>query len=221
MKTGAMKSPGCAAVFCLASLGVWQPAWSDIYVFTDADGAVSLSNIPPDDRYTVLIAAPPQTAVTTVAEAPPPDSGTAVPRLARKARYDSIVDEVSRTSGIESALLHAVISVESRYNPKAVSPKGAAGLMQLMPGTAKRYGAIDAFDPAQNLGAGARYLRDLWKLFGGDLNLVLAAFNAGEHAVMKYGNRVPPYRETLRYVPQVLDYYRRYRAPSTAALAGR
>ena len=105
-----------------------------------------------------------------------------------------------------------MISVESSYNPKAVSNKGAAGLMQLMPGTAKRYGVADAFDPAQKLRGGANYLRDLLKLFDSDVSLALAAFNAGEDAVMKHGNRIPPYRETLRYVPKVLDYYQRYRA---------
>jgi soluble lytic murein transglycosylase-like protein len=107
-----------------------------------------------------------------------------------------VVEEVSRAYGLESALLHAVISVESSYNPKAVSKAGAAGLMQLMPGTAKRYGVADAFDPAQNLRGGANYLRDLLKLFDSDVSLALAAFNAGEDAVMRYGNRIP-YRETL------------------------
>lgn len=185
-----------------------QPGWADIYVYTAADGAVSLSNVPEDDRYTVLIAGPQQAA----APAPVKGASKLSTSLARKARYDRIVEEVSRAYGIESALLHAVVSVESSYNPKAVSKKGAAGLMQLMPGTAKRYGVADAFDPLQNLGGGAKYLRDLLKLFNSDVSLALAAFNAGEHAVMKYGNRIPPYRETVRYVPRVLDYYRRYQA---------
>jgi soluble lytic murein transglycosylase-like protein len=123
-----------------------------------------------------------------------------------------LVDEVSRTYGLESALLHAVISVESRYNPKAKSRKGAAGLMQLMPGTAKRYGVTDRFDPLQNLEGGARYLRDLLRMFDNNVSLTLAAYNAGEHAVAKYGNRVPPYRETRDYVPRVLDFYRQYQA---------
>jgi soluble lytic murein transglycosylase-like protein len=134
------------------------------------------------------------------------------PASARKARYDRVVEKVSRAYGLESELLHAVIAVESSYNPKAVSNKGAAGLMQLMPGTAKRYGVTDAFDPEQNLRGGANYLRDLLKLFDSDVSLALAAFNAGENAVMKHGNRIPPYRETLRYVPRVLDHYNRLRA---------
>lgn len=197
-----------AASWLVLGLLLCRPGWADIYAYTAPDGAVSLSNVPTDDRYTVLVAAAPQAA------APAPVIPSLKPGrgLAKKARYDKVVEEVSRTYGIESALLHAVISVESGYNPKAVSKKGAAGLMQLMPGTAKRYGVADAFDPAQNLRGGANYLRDLLDLFDSDVSLAVAAFNAGEQAVMKHGNRIPPYRETLRYVPQVLDYYQRYRA---------
>jgi soluble lytic murein transglycosylase-like protein len=84
--------------------------------------------------------------------------------------------------------------------------------MQLMPQTAKRYGVADAFDPRQNLDGGARYLKDLLQMFDNDVSLALAAYNAGEHAVAKYGNRIPPYRETLQYVPRVLDFYQRYQA---------
>ena len=194
----------------LLGCGLSRPGWADIYAYTADDGSVSLSNVPTDERYTVLIAAPePAVAATPVAAMRKGKSG-----LARKAGYDQVVDEVSRTYGLESALLHAVISVESRYNPKAVSSKGAAGLMQLMPQTAKRYGVADAFDPRQNLDGGARYLRDLLRLFNNNISLALAAYNAGEHAVMKHGNRIPPYRETLNYVPRVLDFYQRYQAES-------
>jgi soluble lytic murein transglycosylase-like protein len=122
-----------------------------------------------------------------------------------------VVEDAARAHGLDSALLHAVIAVESGYDAKAVSKKGATGLMQLMPATAKRYGVADAFDPAQNVSGGAKYLRDLLDLFDSDTRLALAAFNAGENAVLKYGRRIPPYRETLRYVPKVLDHYRRYR----------
>lgn len=194
------------AILLLLGCGLTRPGWADIYAYTADDGSVSLSNVPTDERYSVLIAASqPAAAVSPVAPIPKAKSG-----LARKAGYDQVVDEVSRAYGLESALLHAVISVESRYNPKAVSPKGAAGLMQLMPQTAKRYGVADAFDPLQNLNGGARYLRDLLRLFNNNTSLALAAYNAGEHAVMKHGNRIPPYRETLNYVPQVLDFYQRY-----------
>ena len=195
------------ATWILLGLCLCRQGWADIYVYTSSDGAVTLSNVPEDDRYTVLVASTPQGGSATVDDARKPVSG-----LARKARFDQVVEEVSRTYGVESALVHAVISVESRYDPKAVSKKGAVGLMQLMPETAKRYGVTDAFDPVQNVAGGARYLRDLLTLFHSDVSLALAAFNAGENAVVKYGNRIPPYRETVRYVPQVLDFYRRYRA---------
>lgn len=190
-------------------LGCWlcRPGWADIYVYTADDGTVSLSNVPTDERFTVLIAAPKQTLATP----PAATVRKGVSGLARKAGYDQVVDEVSRTYGLESALLHAVISVESRYDPKAVSMKGAAGLMQLMPQTAKRYGVTDAFDPRQNLDGGARYLRDLLRMFNNNQSLALAAYNAGEHAVMKHGNRIPPYRETLHYVPRVQAFYQHYR----------
>jgi soluble lytic murein transglycosylase-like protein len=196
------------ATWLLFGLLMCQPAWADIYAYTSADGAVSLSNMPTDDRYTVLVAAVPQAVPAA------PAAAVREPALAsaRKARYDRVVEEVSRDYGLESALVHAVIAVESSYNPKAVSKAGAVGLMQLMPGTAKRYGVADAFDPEQNLRGGANYLRDLLNLFGSDVSLALAAFNAGEHAVIKHGNRIPPYRETLRYVPRVLDHYERFRA---------
>mgnify|MGYP000595493563 CR=1 FL=1 len=196
-----------AASWLLLGLLPCAPGWADIYAYTAADGAVSLSNMPTDDRYTVLVAAVPQ----AVPAAQLAGVRKPAPASARKARYDRVVEEVSRAYGLESALVHAVIAVESSYNPKAVSKAGAAGLMQLMPDTAKRYGVTDAFDPVQNLRGGANYLRDLLNLFGSDVSLALAAFNAGEHAVMKHGNRIPPYRETLRYVPRVLDHYERFR----------
>ncbi len=195
------------AAWLLLGCLLCRPVGADIYAYTADDGTVSLSNVPTDERYTVLIAAPKQVAVVVPAVA----ARKAISGLARKTGYDQVVDDVSRTYGLESALLHAVISVESRYNPRAVSSKGATGLMQLMPQTAKRYGVADAFDPAQNLDGGAHYLRDLLRRFNNNISLALAAYNAGEHAVAKHGNRIPPYRETLDYVPRVLDFYQRYR----------
>jgi soluble lytic murein transglycosylase-like protein len=117
----------------------------------------------------------------------------------------------ARAFSLEPALIHAVISAESGYNPLARSAKGAKGLMQLMPGTAKRYGVDNPLDPEQNIHGGAAYLSYLLKLFGNDLNLALAAYNAGEGTVMEYGNRIPPYQETKQYVPKVLSYYKKYK----------
>ena len=199
-----------AASWLLPGLLLCGSGWADIYAYTAPDGAVSLSNVPGDARYSVLIAAP----QSPDGSATPGRAPTPAPGPAGETRYAAVVEEVSRTYGLDSALLHAVIAVESSYNPRAVSNKGAAGLMQLMPGTARRYGVADAFDPLQNVSGGAQYLRDLLELFDSDVSLALAAFNAGENAVIRHGRRIPPYRETLRYVPKVLDHYRRYRAAS-------
>ena len=184
-----------------------HPAAANIYTFTAADGSVSLSNVPTDDRYALLIGA----EKSEVAPSPTADSSHFPACIAAKAHYDQIVAETAHTYGLESALLHAVISVESRYNPAAVSKKGATGMMQLMPGTAKRYGVADARNPEQNIQGGARYLRDLLAMFNSDLRLTLAAYNAGEGSVKSHGNRIPPFRETMDYVPRVLDFYRKYR----------
>jgi soluble lytic murein transglycosylase-like protein len=126
--------------------------------------------------------------------------------------YGELVTRVAKEHRLEPALLHAVVSVESGYNAAAQSPKGARGLMQLMPDTAARYGVNDIWNPAENLRAGARYLRDLLAMFADNLPLALAAYNAGEGAVTRAGNRIPPFPETARYVPKVLLEYDRYRA---------
>lgn len=204
------------ALMLLLVLGPTGPAWADIYAYTAEDGTVLLSNVPADDRYTVLIAS--QERPLLAGRAGPtvalPHGRDNPPAGGARVEYADIIEQVARASGVESALLHAVISVESRYNASAVSKKGAVGLMQLMPGTAQRYGVTDVFDPLQNLQGGARYLKDLLRLFGSDLELTLAAYNAGEQAVLKHGRRIPPYDETKRYVPLVLDFYRRYQAAS-------
>jgi soluble lytic murein transglycosylase-like protein len=189
----------------LLGIALATPVQADIYSYTASDGAVSLSNVPTDARYRVLIAAPTPAAQgnTTVALA-----HTAQP--AAKVRYNRMVADAARQYGLEDALLHAVISVESHYDARAVSRAGAQGLMQLMPATARRYGVSNRFDPAQNLAGGAQYLRDLMLLFNSDKRLALAAYNAGENAVLKYGRQIPPYRETAQYVPRVLGFYQRY-----------
>lgn len=184
-------------------------ARADIYAYTDADGSVSLSNVPADARYTVLV---PEGANAVLAPAAAASTAAAALRgRAGRSAYDPVIQQVSLRHGLDSALLHAVVSVESGYDPRAVSRAGAQGLMQLMPETARRYGVQDPFDPRQNLDGGARYLRDLLRLFHDDVSLALAAYNAGEAAVARHGNRIPPYGETQRYVPLVLQQYRRAR----------
>ena len=127
-----------------------------------------------------------------------------------------IIDEAAHVADVDSALLMAVIDVESGGDPQAVSPKGATGLMQLMPVTGARQGASNLFDPRQNIAAGARYLRELMRQFG-ELPLALAAYNAGEGAVQKYGGHIPPYAETTSYVPKVIARYGWYRAAMSSA----
>ncbi len=179
---------------CLAETGVFG--------FVDARGELFLSNVPDDDRYRRV-----DTAKLFEAEI----GASPVAQVKRQRAYDLIVARVAHESGLESALLHAVISVESGYNAKAVSRRGASGLMQLMPETAKRFGVVDAFDPADNVRAGAQYLHALLTLFDNDIPLALAAYNAGEAAVIKYGRRIPPYRETTAYVPRVVRIYEGFR----------
>ncbi|WP_124949907.1 lytic transglycosylase domain-containing protein [Sulfuriferula thiophila] len=174
-------------------------AWADIYSYTDENGGLHFSNIPDDPRYRSVLKTPPN-------EAAPASFASHIQPI-KQQRYAPLVASAAKAYQLEPALLHAVISAESGYNPLAKSPKGAIGLMQLMPATAKRYGISDAYDPAQNIQAGAQYLRDLMRLFNNDLNLTLAAYNAGENAVMRYGNQIPPYTETMLYVPKVLKNY--------------
>ena len=140
----------------------------------------------------------PRSAYTYVARVP------AV--LTRRPFHQEIVS-AARKAGIDPALVHAVIGVESAYNARAVSPKGAVGLMQVIPDTARRYGVEDLLNPRQNLNAGTQYLSYLMRVFDGDLTLVLAAYNAGENAVLRHGRTIPPYRETRGYVPRVMRIY--------------
>jgi soluble lytic murein transglycosylase-like protein len=125
----------------------------------------------------------------------------------RRARFERLIDAYARVYGLSPQLLHAVIRTESAYNHEAVSRAGAEGLMQLMPGTAARYGVKDSFNPVENVRGGAAYLRDLLDMFGQDLKLALAGYNAGENAVIRNGNQIPPYAETQNYVRQVLQYF--------------
>ncbi|MBE0626594.1 MAG: lytic transglycosylase domain-containing protein [Burkholderiales bacterium] len=198
----------------LAVLGLWglclplaSPADTGVYAFVDDKGELHLSNVPDNDRYRSLDA-PAAPAVSVARDGHQQRAGA---DAGVRRRYGVVVAQAAGEYGIDAALLHAVISVESGYDAKAVSKRGAAGLMQLMPATARRYGVDDVFDPAQNVRAGAQYLIHLLDLFDNDLKLALAAYNAGENAVIKYGRRIPPYRETAAYVPKVVGYYEKFR----------
>lgn len=184
-------------------------AQADIYAYTDGGGVTHFSNVPTDARYALLLKSPPE-PVNADAMPPPPAS-----LAARAASYAPMIDQAARRVALQPALLRAVIAVESAFNPRAVSRAGAQGLMQLHPKTARRYGVGDAFDPAENVRGGATYLRDLMRRYNNNLELVLAAYNAGEDAVDRYGRHIPPYRETQAYVPAVLRLYRQFLARAT------
>ncbi len=199
-------SPLAFTFTALLTYGLAQPANATIYWFTDENGVVHFSNVPTDKRYVPFAVANDAVVKKTIAGTRDRLSDTPA-----KVQYGAIIEEIARIYALESALIHAVVSAESAYNATAVSKKGAAGLMQLMPETAQRYGATDRFDPVQNLHAGTRYLSDLLKMFNGNISLALAAYNAGENNVVKYGNQIPPFQETRTYVPRVLDLYHKYR----------
>src|SRR5512143_3880943 len=141
-----------------------------------------------------------------------PSMGTWRIDAARRQQWTPVIQQIATTYRLEPRLLHAVISAESGYNSTARSPKNAQGLMQLIPATARRFGVNDPYNPIENLHGGARYLRWLLAFFQGDLRLALAGYNAGEGAVQRYGNAIPPYPETRTYVQRVLDFYNSYRS---------
>jgi soluble lytic murein transglycosylase-like protein len=192
-----------SALAAAAALACGAPAPAQIYTGTSGSGAVVLSNFQTNETPDVVIEAPPSAqalaAVTSamVTPAPKDDAQPAV-------RLDPIIQKVAQETSMSPHLLHAVIAVESGYDSKAVSRKGALGLMQLMPQTAQRFGVRNAMDPTENVRGGALYLKWLLDYFNGDLRLALAGYNAGEVEVVKAGYRIPPFKETRDYVPKVL-----------------
>jgi hypothetical protein len=198
-------------VSALALAAVAQPALADIYMHKDDKGVVHFTNIPQGDKRFKLVrkeaGTPPLTAAAGLASGMPQYM---LPTEEMIRRYSAMVETASRTHGVESALVHAVISAESGYNASAVSRAGARGIMQLMPDTARRFGVQNIMDPAQNIHGGVKYLRELLTLFNGNKELAVAAYNAGENAVIRAGHRIPNYAETVNYVPKVLGYYRKF-----------
>ena len=184
-------------------------AHADLYGFVDGErvSVIFSDTQPADARYTLFSKNRPNPFTKSPDELPG-GAGLA------PSQFSGHILAAAKATKVDAALIRAVISVESGDNPSARSRAGAVGLMQLMPGTAKRYGVKNRLDPAQNIHGGARYLRDLKVKFDDNLQLVLAAYNAGEGAVMKFGGRIPPYRETAAYVPKVLSNYKKFRAPA-------
>jgi soluble lytic murein transglycosylase-like protein len=194
----------------LVSLAVAAPAQAQIYSWRDANGTQVVSDRPRLDRGEMKTFAV-GTSASVRATKPP-----AVPEA--KGRYDDIIERHAATSGISPDLIKAVIQVESGFNPAAISPKGAQGLMQLMPATARQLGVSDPFHPEQNIRGGVAYLKQLLGQFGQDVRLALAAYNAGPGSVDRYGD-VPPYRETQAYVKKITSATRLERpmAPQPSA----
>ena len=175
-------------------------ARSKIYTYVDADGIKHYTDVPDNNRYKLLVLSPRDMT----------QSGQYYDQslMARATQYDSIIEKAALSAAVEPNLLRAVIVVESGFNSRAVSKRGAVGLMQLMPATAIRFGVSNPYDPKQNVHAGARYLKFLIDRFGQDVRLALAAYNAGEEAVDRNGGRIPQFAETMAYVPRVMKIYR-------------
>lgn len=189
----------------LLTLLVSESVLADIYKFVDSDGRVYYTDEPRHSLYKRII----QTKIQS-----------SYPRYSKynalnvhsysggnKKKYLDLINEVAYRHQVDAKLVHAVIQTESAYNSNAVSSAGAVGLMQLMPDTARRFGVTNRNDPDQNVEGGTRYLRHLIDMFNPNLDLAVAAYNAGENAVIKYNNSIPPYPETQNYVKQVLALY--------------
>jgi soluble lytic murein transglycosylase-like protein len=202
-----------AAVLCFIG-GLPATLHAQIYAgYAVANESVVLSNFRSSEAPQLLISVPnasAHSATEALVELPQrkPVKATELQLPPTSPEVRRVVDEVALKVGISADLLHAVIATESRYNSRALSSRGAIGLMQLLPATAKRFGARDLYAPRENVLAGAQYLKWLMVMFHNDLELVLAAYNAGEQAVVKAGGRIPPYAETQAYVPRVLAYLR-------------
>ncbi|MEA3134790.1 MAG: hypothetical protein QOG17_2636 [Gammaproteobacteria bacterium] len=192
--------PKSALFFAALLTAAGAGAHSRIYTYMDADGVKHFTDVPDNNRYRLLVLSPQELTQSG-------EHYNAI-LLARAARYDSIIERAAISAAVEANLLRAVIVVESGFNPRAVSKRGAVGLMQLMPATASRFGASNLFDPKDNVRAGARYLKYLMDRFGHNIRLALAAYNAGEDAVDRNGGQIPPFAETMAYVPKVLKIYR-------------
>jgi soluble lytic murein transglycosylase-like protein len=171
-----------------------------IYTYVDAQGLRHYTDVPDNNRYRLLVLSPQDRTAS--------GDRYDLQLLARASQYDSIIEHAAVFAAVEPNLLRAVIVVESGFNSHAVSKRGAVGLMQLMPSTASRFGVSNPYDARQNVHAGARYLKFLIDRFGHDIRLALAAYNAGEEAVDRNGGQIPPFSETMAYVPRVLKIYR-------------
>ena len=214
-----------AALFVSCCLALASSnALADIYGYIDARGVAHFSTEKLDERYQLFLRGDRPFDSSALSTAEPTVLKPALARYLAEhpnlKKFEPMMQQAGEEFSIDPALLKAVMAAESGFNPNAVSPKGAIGLMQIMPATAQRYGlrhdknrSIEQklTDPKTNIRLGARYLRDLHKLFPDQPELILASYNAGEGAVQKYGNAIPPYPETRNYVQVVSQFHRMYR----------
>ena len=189
------------------SLVCTPAAATEIYRWVDSNGTIHLTDRPTHSGYQLIQLHNKQAKMSRI------DFRN---REANRKRFSGKIAQVARRYKVPEALLHALITIESVYDPNAESRAGAVGLMQLMPATARRYGVFNRRNPTANLNGGTRYLRDLLIRFDNDVELALAGYNAGEKAVEKYNNQIPPYKETQEYVRKVLAVYAQ-ESPAMAA----
>ncbi len=206
-------STALAVAICCVTVGVQ----ADVYKYVDAQGKVYFTDVPLKgakyrlewQRESPKLARENQERSASLKPRTAPSQAAAPiseSLAARRASFDRLIAANAKRYGLSPALVHAVIRAESAYDPKAVSRAGAQGLMQLMPGTAARYGVSDSFNPVENVRGGVAYLRDLMDMFDWELDLALAGYNAGEGAVIKHGRKIPPYAETQGYVRKVRQF---------------
>jgi len=176
-------------VFIFSFVGI-NSGVADIYKYIDSNGVLHFTNTPTSSDYRLYIKERPVPAL----------------QVSSTGKYEPIINAASKRHGISAHLLNAIIKVESDYNPRAVSRKGAKGLMQIMPETMKALNIANVFDPWENVMAGARYFKQLFNRYEGKLPLALAAYNAGPGVVDRFGS-IPPFRETEAYVEKVIRYY--------------
>ncbi len=195
MASGTNRHLGCIITLVIVlTIFAISPAVADIYLYMDGEGVLHFTNTPTSNRYKVYM----RESLRR------PETFYAIES------YDDVITEAARRNGLSSSLLKALIHVESYFNPRAVSKKGAMGLMQIMPENLELLNIDDPFDPWQNIMGGASYLKALLERFSGQLPLALAAYNAGPLAVEKY-NDIPPYPETQDYVQKVLKFFHLYK----------
>ena len=187
--------------FCLFFLT--SPSLAGIYRYVDENGVIHFTNCPRDPKFKLYI----RESKDDVGDDSNPSSFS---YIRDSNQFDSLIAEFSKKYQVDFALIKAMIRIESGFNPRAISRKGAKGLMQLMPETASRMNVANIFNPRENIEGGVRYFKYLLSLFNNDLRLSLAAYNAGENVVAEL-RTIPPYRETVDYVKKVLSYYQTYR----------